>query len=157
MAGSRKEQNTQRLWAILKDKNFGCPMAVILRLEMGMPFAILDWPMSLLVGLAFVFVNMVTERMYEQSTLIRSRLRLLLLSSFLNSFALTVGNIILGPIFYAHDGKRFFFDSGRAKVNLLLFLIATSVMFGWRLLYALLEYYVFPLMESRKNAHSNKD
>ena len=113
---------------------------ILLRIEIGLPFAIFDWPFSFFIGVYFAIVNDFTETKYHSEKTLISKLYLLGYSCLINIISLAIGVAAKGNYVYLREGKRFV-DYGNIKAGVIVTLLFAIGMFSIRLIMLLMEYY----------------
>ena len=143
--------NVRAIWEQVKAKDYPTLLAIVLRLEVGIPFGILDWPVSLFVALVFVFVNLAVERAYMSCIELRSHIYVSSVGSIINGIAFVVGNMIEYPPVYPKGEIVFFVNYVRIKANILYLIAIISVMLFFRIMSILLERYVFKRLDNLRD------
>jgi hypothetical protein len=139
--------NRMIIGEVKESKNFS-GVDIVMRLEIGIPF-MLDFPLSVLAALLFVFTNLYAERIYFSCNRFVSKFYVLTVSAFINTMIFVLGNMLKYPPIYPR-GEKLFIDSVRIKGNILFGLFVMSIMFCFRTVYLLVEHYLCPWLNKRR-------
>ncbi len=131
---------------ILNSKGFPSSVGLLLRLEIGIPFALLNWPVSLIVGLVFVIINSFVESKYFTQTKLKSQAYTLVSTCLLNAFAFLIGFACSYRFIYIDEGTRLVdYDKIEGGLILSFGILVFTIIF--RITFLLIERYLLPLME----------
>lgn len=115
------------------------PVSIEMRLEVGIPFVMFDWPTALIVAFVFVLVNGFAEQKYYAQSKFLPKLWILLVSCSVNVIGLILAHVIHYPWIYAHSGRRFFIDFTRAEAHVKIGFLILAGMLSLRILFYLCE------------------
>lgn len=126
------------------------PLAIYLRIEVGLPFAFFPWPVSIVVGVAFAIVNEITERRYRDRLTFGFQVCTLVVSSFLNGISFAVGMAATGKFVHMRL-KEIFIDYENIKAGISFAIAALLGMLFWRVLLLTIQRYLLPLAWKTKS------
>ena len=78
---------------------------VLLRMEVGLPFALFGFPLSFFVSLFFAITNYFTETAYGDKVTLFSRFGILVKTCLINAFLLTIGWVIHCEFTYTENDE----------------------------------------------------
>lgn len=79
---------------------------ILLRLEIGLPFALFTLPLNFIVGLLFVIANYYTENAYDGATKMLSKCGILVKTCLYNALFLAIGWVIHCKFTYMENGEK---------------------------------------------------
>jgi len=95
------------------------PVCIITRLEIGVPFALLNWPVSLFIGFLFAIINSIGDLNFHKFDYLSKRAKCLCITSMINTLLLTIG-VILSYNFTFQDGEQTKIDNSKIHYTIML-------------------------------------
>ena len=94
---------------------------ILLRLEIGLPFALFTLPLNFIIGLLFVIANYYAENVYDHATKLLSKCIILVKACLYNALFLAIGWVIHCKFTYIENGeKRIDIDKIYAVITLVI-------------------------------------
>ncbi|MDH4240138.1 MAG: hypothetical protein OEW48_11295 [Phycisphaerae bacterium] len=110
-------------------------ISLALRLEIGIPFAIFSWPLSLFTGIAFSIANELAVKYYKLKSKIFEKALILVIFSLVNTIIIAIGVLFHGTYVQHKGTENEFIDYENIKAAILFVPLFLLTMVLWRMLF----------------------